>query len=51
MLYGQAIAGSRYKVTGKDVAAEWWFDATGRVIRQEMRWDGHKVILELTGVK
>lgn len=50
-LNGQAIDGTKFKLTGKDVAAEWWFDANGRVIRQEMKWDGHKVVLELTGVK
>lgn len=51
MLNGQAIDGVRFKLTGKDVDAEWWFDKMGRVIRQEMKWDGHKVVLELTGVK
>jgi hypothetical protein len=51
VLNGQMIAGMRFKLTGKDVAAEWWFDKNGRVIRQEMKWDGHKVVLELTGVK
>jgi hypothetical protein len=50
-LNGRAIDGAKFKVTGKDVAAEWWFDTNGRVIRQEMKWDGHKVVLELTGVK
>ena len=50
-LNGQVIEGTRYRLTGKDVAAEWWFDKNGRVIRQEMKWDGHKVVLELTGVK
>jgi hypothetical protein len=50
-LNGQQIDGTRFKLTGKDVAAEWWFDKSGRVIRQEMKWDGHKVVLELTGVK
>ena len=44
-LNGQVIDGVRYKLTGKDVAAEWWFDRNGRVIRQEMKWDGHKVVL------
>ncbi|MFM8271924.1 MAG: DUF6134 family protein [Gemmata sp.] len=50
-LNGAVIEGTRFKLTGKDLAAEWWFDASGRVIRQEMKWDGHKVVLELTGVK
>jgi|GEM_PF-1962214 len=51
MLNGQVIDGTRFKLTGKDVDAEWWFDKAGRVLRQEMKWDGHKVVLELTGVK
>jgi hypothetical protein len=51
MLGGKLIEGARFKLTGKDLAAEWWFDAAGRPIRQEMTWDGHKVVLELTGVK
>jgi hypothetical protein len=51
VLNGQVIDGTRFKLTGKDVASEWWFDKNGRVLRQEMKWDGHKVVLELTGVK
>ena len=50
-LNGQVVEGTRFKLTGKEVAAEWWFDKGGRVIRQEMKWDGHKVVLELTGVR
>lgn len=50
-LNGQVIEGTRFKLTGKDVAAEWWFDKNGRAIRQEMKWDGRKVVMELTGVK
>ena len=50
-LNGQVVEGTRFKLTGKDVAGEWWFDKGGRVIRQEMKWDGHKVVLELTGVR
>ena len=50
-LNGQVIEGTRFKLTGTDVAGEWWFDKGGRVIRQEMKWDGHKVVLELTGVR
>jgi hypothetical protein len=50
-LNGQAIDGARFKLTGKDVAAEWWFDKNGRVLHQEMKWDGHKVVLQLTAIK
>ena len=49
-LDGKVIDGSRYKLTGKDVAAEWWFDANGRAIRQENKWDGYKVVFALTGI-
>lgn len=48
---GKVIDGKKFKLTGKDLAAEWWFDAAGKVIHQEMKWDGHAVVLELVGVK
>ncbi|QJW99267.1 DUF6134 family protein [Frigoriglobus tundricola] len=50
-LNGQVVEGTRFKLTGKDVAAEWWFDKTGRAIRQEMKWDGRKVVMELTAIR
>ena len=50
-LNGQVIEGTRFKLTGKNVATEWWFDKNGRVIRQEMKSDGRKIVMELTGVK
>jgi hypothetical protein len=49
-LNGQTIEGTRFKLTGKDVATEWWFDKNGRVIRQEMKWDGHTVVFALLAV-
>jgi hypothetical protein len=45
---GKAVAAERYRITGDKVKCEWWFDAAGRPVRQEMNWDGHHVILELT---
>jgi hypothetical protein len=50
-LNGKVIEGARFKLTGKDVNAEWWFDKNGRVIRQESKWDGRKVVMELTAVR
>ena len=41
----------RYKLTGKDLDAEWWYDATNRLVRQAMVWDGHKVVIELSSPK
>ncbi|MDB5308082.1 MAG: hypothetical protein JWO38_2284 [Gemmataceae bacterium] len=49
-LGGRTIEGRRVRLTGKDVDSVWWFDAAGRPIRQEMNWDGHKVVLELSGI-
>ena len=45
------IPAHKYKLTGKDLDAEWWFDENGRPVRQHLVWDGHKVTLELTGIK
>ncbi len=45
-----AVPGRRYKVTGKDLDAEWVFDGAGRPIHQTMKWDGHTVVLKLTGI-
>jgi hypothetical protein len=47
---GQIVDGQKYRLTGKGVDSEWWFDATGRPIQQRMIWDGHKVVMDLTGV-
>lgn len=47
---GQTLTGPKYRLTGKGVDAEWWFDAAGRPVRQQMVWDGHKVVLTLTGI-
>ena len=50
-LDGRPIDGQGYKLSGKDVACEWWYDAGGGAIRQEMTWDGRKVVFELTAVR
>jgi hypothetical protein len=49
-LNGQIVEGTRFKLTGKGVATEWWFDKNGRAIRQEMKWDGHSVVFALAAV-
>jgi hypothetical protein len=48
---GKAIDGQKYRLTGKDIDTEWWFDLDGRPIHQRMAWDGHKVVLDLTSVR
>jgi hypothetical protein len=48
---GKAIVAERYRLTGDKLKCEWWFDASGRPVRQEMNWDGHQVTLELTCVR
>jgi len=47
---GTSVSARHYRLTGKDIDAEWWFDGAGRPVRQEMKWDGHQVVLQLTGV-
>ncbi|MDB5310105.1 MAG: hypothetical protein JWO38_4307 [Gemmataceae bacterium] len=47
---GQVVAGQRYRLTGKGVDSEWWFDATGRPLRQQMISDGHKVVVTLVEI-
>ena len=51
MLDRKAISARKYKLTGKDLDAEWWFDSDGRPVRQLLVWDGHKVTLDLTSIK
>ena len=46
-LDSRKITARRYRVRGKDLDAIWWYDAQGRPLRQEMVWDGHKVVLLL----
>jgi hypothetical protein len=47
---GRTVEARRVKVTGKDLDAVWWYDPAGRPVRQEMRWDGHRVVLELASI-
>ncbi|HJZ55574.1 MAG TPA: DUF6134 family protein, partial [Gemmataceae bacterium] len=47
---GAAIDAQRFRLSGKDLDAEWWFDPAGRPVRQQMKWDGHTVVLELSGI-
>jgi hypothetical protein len=45
------VGGPRYRLTGRNLNAEWWFDDTGRPIRQTMKSDGHTVTLDLTEIR
>ena len=47
---GTAVEAHSFRVSGKDLDAVWWYDAAQRPVRQEMKWDGHKVVLELTEI-
>lgn len=45
---GSVVETQRFHLTGKKLDTVWWFDPAGRPVRHEMKWDGHKVVLELT---
>lgn len=45
------IEAYKYKVVGKGIDAEWAFDSTGRPVWQSMKWDGHNVVLSLSGIE
>jgi hypothetical protein len=47
---GRVVAGQRYRLTGRGVDSEWWFDAAGRPLRQQMVSDGHRIIVTLADV-
>lgn len=47
---GKSIAVQKFKLTGRELDAEWWFDANGRPVKQVLVWDGHKVTLELSAI-
>ncbi|HEX4608631.1 MAG TPA: DUF6134 family protein [Urbifossiella sp.] len=47
---GRRVEAQRFKVTGRNLDAVWWYDPAGRPVRQEMRWDGHRVVLDLTAI-
>jgi len=48
---GRAVGGPRYRLTGRNLNSEWWFDDGGRPIRQTMKTDGHTVTLELVEIR
>jgi hypothetical protein len=50
-LDGKEIPARKNKLSGKGVDDEWWFDGNGRPVRQNLKWDGQKVTLELTAIK
>jgi hypothetical protein len=47
---GRPLEATRYRVTGQ-AQAELWYDAQGRLVRQETVEDGHKTVLELREVQ
>jgi hypothetical protein len=47
---GQVKTCTRYRVTG-GVQVELWYDDQERMVRQESVEDGHRMLLELTGVR
>jgi hypothetical protein len=47
---GRPLDCTRYRVTGQ-AQAELWFDARGRLVREETVEDGHKTVLELKGLR
>ncbi len=47
---GRPVEAKRFRVKGAGTDAEWWFDDADRPVRQEMTWDGHKVVLTLIAV-
>ena len=50
MVAGRPLDCTRYRVTGQ-AQAELWYDAQGRLVRQETVEDGHKTVLELREVR
>ncbi len=47
---GKAIEAHTFRLTGKEIDTLWMYDDAHRPVRQEMKWDGHKVVLELTEI-
>jgi hypothetical protein len=47
---GRQVEAKRFRVTGHKLDSVWWYDPAGRPVRQELRTDGHRVVLELTGI-
>lgn len=39
----------RFKLTGKDLDCEWWYDTSDRPVRMAMVWDGHQVVFTQGG--
>jgi hypothetical protein len=47
---GRSADCTHYRISGQ-AQAELWFDARGRLVRQETVEDGHKTVLELSSVR
>lgn len=48
---GKKVTVRRFKLTGKDLDAEWWYDTGGKPVRLATTWDGHAVVFALAGGK
>jgi hypothetical protein len=48
---GQMQNCAHYRVTGKDIQVDAWYDSQERLVRQESVEQGHRSVLELTGLR
>ena len=48
---GSAQNCAHYRVTGRGVQADLWYDSQERLVRQESIEDGHKTLLELSRIR
>ena len=39
------------RLAGKNIGIDLWYDEPGRLVRQEWVEDGHRTVVELTGVR
>ncbi|HVS36955.1 MAG TPA: DUF6134 family protein [Gemmataceae bacterium] len=50
-LAGQDMTTQHVRLSGKNVGIDLWFDQSARLVRQEWVEDGHRTIVELSGVR
>ncbi len=48
---GQEQTVQHVRLTGKNIAIDLWYDEAGQLVRQEWVEDGHKTVVQLTGVR
>ena len=48
---GQEETVQHVRLTGKNIAIDLWYDEAGQLVRQEWVEDGHRTVVELTGVR